>query len=487
LSTARSIQADPSDQWRIILVGRTGLDQSLRRCAGVELIRARDTFDAIGELSDPIDQQSPARAAVLVARGMLAGETEAGGFVRGLRLVDPTVRVLTVDDELHACDGVVGGQDSGDAVIEAVRRAEPRSVVVTRPFERPEPAPDPETTDEPTPAVDSEPLSEEPAPEPTITEAPLKDSDTGDSEAHQHALSAMMGQPRAMGPAHTRGPMNDDLVIEALIGGQPVTAPALALIRARTGRDDIDFIQGESGDGCAVRLGRSVVGMLVCGDERWASGAGGGELASHAAWLGKWIKLETQHTELRHAAFTDSLTGAWNRRYFTRFLDAAIEQSRTVRQPLTVLYFDIDGFKQYNDRYGHAAGDEILVETVRLMQSVIRPSDRVCRVGGDEFVVIFYEPHGPREPSSKPPESIYSIARRFQQQICSHEFPKLGTEAPSTLTISGGLASFPWDGADAESLLERADQLAMESKRQGKNAITLGPGAESVCRISPED
>jgi diguanylate cyclase (GGDEF)-like protein len=453
------------------------LDQSLRRCADVELIRARDTFDAIGELSDPIDQETPTRAAVIVARGMIADDTEADGFVRGLRLVDSKVRVLTVDDEFDAFDGRVSANDPGDVVIEKVASAEPRSVVVTRPTERAE-----QIEQDEDPAV-----SEQSTDESLEQQHDERANASGDSAAHQHAMTATNRERKSMHAIESRVPLNDQLVIEALIAGKPIMPAAIALIRARTGRDDIDFVQGASGDGCAVRLGSSVVGVLVCEDEHWMDGPGGDELQQHAAWLSKWIKLETQHTELRHAAFTDSLTGAWNRRYFHRFLDAAIEQSRHARQPLTVLYFDIDGFKQYNDRYGHAAGDEILVETVKLMQSVIRPSDRVCRVGGDEFVVIFYEPHGPREPSSKPPESIYSIAMRFQQRICSHEFPKLGSEAPSTLTVSGGLASFPWDGADAESLLERADQLAMASKRQGKNAITLGPGAESVCRIKPRD
>ncbi len=469
MSTAISQKSEIPDQWRIILVGRTGLDQALRRISSVELIRARDTFDAIGELSDPIDGSSPRGAAVIVAHAMLADEDEADGFVRALRLVDPTVRVLSVDDSFDACDAMVRGHDSGDEILDAVTKSEPKSVVVTRPVVDIAPAalvPTP-------PAPESMP---EPKPEPE-PETP----DLGDTDAHHHAMTMMESQSSPLA-CNAHAPMTDQSVLDALLTGQPVTPPAIALIRARLGRDDIDFVQGVSDDGCAVRLGRSIVGVLVCADEQWANGAGGAELSVHGAWLSKWLKLEAQHSELRHAAFTDSLTGAWNRRYFKRFLDSAIDQSRMARQPLTVLYFDIDGFKQYNDRYGHAAGDEILVETVRLMQSVIRPSDRVCRVGGDEFVVIFYEPHGPRDPESKPPESIYGIAMRFQQQICQHQFPKLGAEAHSTLTISGGLASFPWDGADAESLLERADQLAMESKRQGKNAITLGPGAESICR-----
>jgi diguanylate cyclase (GGDEF)-like protein len=147
--------------------------------------------------------------------------------------------------------------------------------------------------------------------------------------------------------------------------------------------------------------------------------------------------------------------------------------------------FDIDDFKVYNDTYGHAAGDEILVEAVKLLRSVIRPSDKVCRIGGDEFVVIFHEPQGPRSPASKHPSDIFQIAHRFEKEICGHKFPKLGRDAPGTLTISGGLATYPWDGATAEALLELADQLALKSKRQGKNCITLGPGAEREHAAQP--
>jgi diguanylate cyclase (GGDEF)-like protein len=143
--------------------------------------------------------------------------------------------------------------------------------------------------------------------------------------------------------------------------------------------------------------------------------------------------------------------------------------------------FDIDDFKQFNDRYGHAAGDEILRETVRLLRSVVRPSDKVCRIGGDEFVVIFHEPGGPRQPGSKPPSSIAAIAKRFQDAICAHKFPKLGREAPGSLGVSGGLATYPWDGRAAAELLARADELSLQSKRTGKNTITFGPGAEREC------
>jgi diguanylate cyclase (GGDEF)-like protein len=145
------------------------------------------------------------------------------------------------------------------------------------------------------------------------------------------------------------------------------------------------------------------------------------------------------------------------------------------------MVFDIDNFKSYNDQFGHEAGDEVLRDTVKLMMSVIRQGDRVCRIGGDEFAVVFADPEGPRLAGSMHLESIEAIAKRFQDQICAMRFPKLGTEAPGTLSISAGLATYPWDGHDPAALLRHADQLALESKRKGKNVITLGPGAQRVC------
>jgi two-component system cell cycle response regulator len=146
------------------------------------------------------------------------------------------------------------------------------------------------------------------------------------------------------------------------------------------------------------------------------------------------------------------------------------------------MVFDIDNFKTYNDLYGHEAGDQVLCETVELLRATIRRGDYVFRIGGDEFVVIFSDTEGPRGEHSAPPESVEQIAHRFQAQVCDLRFPQLGVDAPGTLSISAGLATFPWDGHDGPSLLRHADQLALESKRSGKNAITFGPGARSRCR-----
>ena len=200
-----------------------------------------------------------------------------------------------------------------------------------------------------------------------------------------------------------------------------------------------------------------------------------------AARCARWLAVAQQLSAARRAALIDEVTGAYNRRYFERFMPAAIERARRRRGHVVVMLFDIDNFKRFNDSYGHQAGDEILRATVDMLKSATRPTDRVCRVGGDEFVVVFDDPGGPRRPGSSPLRSIRRIARRFQQQVATARFAALGAEAPGELSVSGGLAAYPWDGASASELLAIADQLALQSKREGKNAIRFGPGADRLC------
>lgn len=274
--------------------------------------------------------------------------------------------------------------------------------------------------------------------------------------------------------------IGDAMLIRQLVRGRDPLVSALALINERVAPGVVEYTAFEPGETPTPSADQSIAIVAwerqVYGSLR-ARGVSAPALEAHARWLAGWLRLRDQQTQLRDAAFTDTCTGAYNRRFCERFLATAIEQARAARRNVTVLYFDVDNFKGFNDRYGHAAGDDILCEVVRLLQASVRPADRVCRVGGDEFVVIFHEPDGPRLPDSKHPTSVFQIAARFQKQIQERRFPKLGLHAPGSLTISGGLATFPWDGSTAQELIDRADQLALESKRQGKNVITIGPGA----------
>lgn len=498
--------SDTHQPWRVILVGRTGLDQTLRRDPQIELIRCRDTIEAIGELGDPIDHESPEQAIVIVAPDAIEDSArERKQLINALRLIDPAVRVLIVGDHAGEFDASVQrNQSLGDLVDQiaaSLDQSEPAPVTLrfidpgqaSQPETQPVTKPQRQTKPEPVPAV-SDATGPERKPEVKVVvrnedfEHRAQRTFEQQDDIHRSIILGDTSPSDFPATPVTAIPVvhDDEPVVHAMLKGRPIIEPAIAQINARLGRSDITLVQGDEPNaslGVPVIVGDKAVGILCCPDTAWLNTNGRLLLATHARWLSTWIRLEAQQSELRRCAFTDALTGAWNRRYFDRYLTAAIEQSRRARRSLSIMVFDIDSFKHYNDTYGHGAGDEILIETVKLLTSVIRPSDRVCRVGGDEFAVIFYEPEGPREAGSKPLESIYQIACRFQTQICQHRFPKLGTEALGTLTISGGLSSYPWDGHDGASLLESADRCAMESKRQGKNAITLGPGAESVCHL----
>ncbi len=186
--------------------------------------------------------------------------------------------------------------------------------------------------------------------------------------------------------------------------------------------------------------------------------------------------------QLEKLAIEDELTGLKNRRYIWEFSRQIIALARSENKRVTLLIFDIDNFKHYNDVYGHSAGDEVLKQAAVLMRRCCRGHDVVGRIGGDEFAVVFWD--DPRRELSKeeterrsamadhPKEAIF-IAKRFRKELGKAELHLLGPEGKGVLAISGGLASFPRDGATTDELFEQADKALLEAKRSGKNKIYL--------------
>jgi len=188
------------------------------------------------------------------------------------------------------------------------------------------------------------------------------------------------------------------------------------------------------------------------------------------------VATASRTESLHRLAITDHLTGAYNRRYLYNITDQILLRAAQNDYRVTLLLYDIDDFKRYNDTYGHAAGDEILRETAALMKRITRSHDIVARIGGDEFAVLFWDGAKPRSPDSRPPESAFALADRFRRTVSNHEFSALGPEATGVLSISGGLASYPHDGKSCRELLRSADKALKSVKKTGKNAIRLiGP------------
>jgi len=155
-------------------------------------------------------------------------------------------------------------------------------------------------------------------------------------------------------------------------------------------------------------------------------------------------------------AITDGLTGLYNHRHLHESLSEHVSRAMADGAPLSVLFCDLDLFKDYNDRYGHAAGDAALRATARVIESCTRRADLAARYGGEEFVVLL--------PGASRVEAL-AIAGRIRAAIADRYAQDGG------LTISIGVATLPEDAGDKEALLEAADRAMYEAKRQGRDRV----------------
>jgi diguanylate cyclase len=179
--------------------------------------------------------------------------------------------------------------------------------------------------------------------------------------------------------------------------------------------------------------------------------------------------LQQSLEAIRAESLTDPLTGLGNRKYFDRMIGTAMQNAFATGEPLSLLMFDIDHFKSFNDSYGHLTGDQVLRLVGLSLKQTIKGQDITARYGGEEFAVVL--------PSTALRQAL-TVADHIRRAVMAKELKKKSTgEVLGRVTISVGVSMLK-SGDDTYSLIERADACLYAAKRNGRNRV--------ICEADPE-
>jgi diguanylate cyclase (GGDEF)-like protein len=167
------------------------------------------------------------------------------------------------------------------------------------------------------------------------------------------------------------------------------------------------------------------------------------------------------HKDILYLASRDNLTGTLNRQSLMSCLEEGFLKARMSKKPLSAVVFDLDQFKSVNDTFGHAAGDFVLKETVKVAQSVIRGDDFIGRFGGDEFMAVLWE---------TTLTNACVVAERIRSKIEKHSFTYEGKRIPATVSL--GVASLDDSIQSTGAFFERADEAQYNAKKNGGNQVS---------------
>lgn len=173
-------------------------------------------------------------------------------------------------------------------------------------------------------------------------------------------------------------------------------------------------------------------------------------------------RLREGREELEKLSRTDALTGLPNRRNLVETLDREVRRARRAQRPFTLLMIDVDHFKQYNDTFGHLAGDEVLGGIAAILTECIRTVDYAARYGGEEFTVLLPE---------TPLAGALEVAERIRNRVAGEE-----VRNRQHVTVSVGVGEFPTHGDSPEAVMAGADAALYEAKQQGRNRVQAATG-----------
>ncbi len=188
------------------------------------------------------------------------------------------------------------------------------------------------------------------------------------------------------------------------------------------------------------------------------------------------INNAQMHEKVRWLAITDGLTEVYNHRFFQEELSKEVKRAERYGHSLSVIMMDIDYFKNYNDRFGHKKGDEVLKMMANLLTKYTRKSDLVARYGGDEFVVILPE-------TTK--EKALELADRMRIRIEKSNLAWIESANHMKLTISLGIAAYPTDATTAALLVDKVDGVLYKAKESGRNKACIVENSGKALYCTP--
>jgi diguanylate cyclase (GGDEF)-like protein len=175
-------------------------------------------------------------------------------------------------------------------------------------------------------------------------------------------------------------------------------------------------------------------------------------------------KLQELLHKFRKESVTDGLTGLYNQSHFFLLLNLQMERSKRYGTPFSLIIFDVDNFKNYNDTNGHIAGSSALKRVGDLMKEAFRTGDMLAKYGGDEFVVIL--------PNSDKIGAFLG-AERIREMVESEHFEGGEHQPKGKVTLSLGISAYPEHGADTREILDRADKALYSAKEGGRNKTVI--------------
>jgi len=192
------------------------------------------------------------------------------------------------------------------------------------------------------------------------------------------------------------------------------------------------------------------------------------DLKDMAVILSEYLSLSIANIQLNERlarqSVRDPLTGLYNRRFMIESLEREIKRAERNRTQVGIIMADIDHFKQFNDKYGHAAGDKVLTQMGGFFKAGLRGSDVACRYGGEEFVFILLESSA---------ENTFKRAGQMREEVKNLEVHYDG-ELLASITLSMGISTYPDQGSNAEDLLRVADAALYRAKQEGRDRIIIG-------------